>query len=69
MITLTKLNEVEFVLNCDLIETIQENPDTTIYLTNGRIYIVKETIEEIVRKTVQYKQRIFNNINRGDFGG
>ena len=41
MIELTKLNGVRFVLNEDLIETVQENPDTTIVLTNGNLYIVQ----------------------------
>ena len=30
MIPLSKLNGEEFILNCDLIEMIMENPDTTI---------------------------------------
>ena len=65
MITLTRLNDTEFVLNSDLIETIQENPDTTIRLDNGNIYIVKETAGEVVRLATQYKQSIFTGL----FGG
>lgn len=64
MITLTKLNDVTFVLNCDLIETIQENPDTTIHLTTGKIYIVRESMEEVVKKTIAYRSEIFHNITR-----
>jgi flagellar protein FlbD len=48
MITLTKLNDQRFALNYHKIETIQENPDTTIKLSNGNTYIVKESLEEIV---------------------
>lgn len=66
MIRLTKLNEVPFVLNCDLIETIQENPDTTIHLVNGTLYIVKESMDEVVALTKQYKQEAFGNFLRGD---
>lgn len=62
MITLTKLNDVTFVLNCDLIETIAANPDTTIHLTNGNLYIVKEKVEEVVAKTVEYRRKIYRNI-------
>lgn len=70
MITLTKLNGVTFLLNCDLIETVFEAPDTTIHLVNGNIYIVKEMVEDIVRKTIQYKRQIHNNIlGKGDFRG
>ena len=45
MITLTKLNGEQFVLNCDLIEIITENPDTTILLTNGKHLLVREPKE------------------------
>ena len=36
MIKLTKLNDVLFVLNADLIETIEATPDTIITLLNGK---------------------------------
>ncbi|MEM1485262.1 flagellar FlbD family protein [Oscillospiraceae bacterium PP1C4] len=67
MIILTKLNGIFFTLNCDLIESIQENPDTTIHCTTGNLYIVKETMEQVVQKTVEYKRRIFQNAIRGNF--
>ena len=54
MITLNNLRGGAFVLNCDLIETITENPDTTIRLVNGQIYIVHETMQEVVDKTIEY---------------
>jgi flagellar protein FlbD len=38
---LTKIDGESFALNCDLIETVYEKPDTTIHLTTGRIYIVR----------------------------
>ena len=57
MITLTKLNDVEFILNCEMIETVFETPDTTIHLTNGNIYIVKETMQQVVDKTIAFKRR------------
>ncbi|MDL2219602.1 flagellar FlbD family protein [Ruminococcaceae bacterium OttesenSCG-928-O06] len=66
MITLTRLNKTEFVLNCDLIETIQENPDTTIRLTTGNIYIVRESVQEVVRATVAYKRSLFEGMLRRD---
>lgn len=62
MIKLTKLNGTEFVLNCDLIETIFENPDTTIHLTNGPLYIVKESADEVVTRALNYHRQIFKNI-------
>lgn len=68
MIILTKLNGVQFALNCDLIETIQENPDTTIHLVNGTLYIVKESLVEVISLTKQYKREIFKNLMKGDIG-
>lgn len=70
MIMLTKLNGVAFILNCDHIETIQESPDTTIQLTNGKIYIVRESMQQVVALTTAYRSRIFGKLfNRGDFDG
>ncbi len=59
MITLTRLNEKEFVLNDDLIQTMEETPDTVITLTNGIKYVVKENCEEIKTKIIEYKRMIF----------
>lgn len=65
MITITKLNDKEIVINAELIETVEETPDTTITMTTGRKYIAKETSEEIIKKIVEYKQKIFyNHINK-----
>ncbi|NLP13939.1 MAG: flagellar FlbD family protein [Clostridium sp.] len=59
MIKLTRLNGTEFVLNCELIEVIEQTPDTIISTTNGKRFVVVETIEEIVNKVLQYKRSIF----------
>ena len=56
MIALKRLNGKEFVLNADLIETIESTPDTLITLTTGKKLMVKNALEEIVRKTIKYKQ-------------
>ncbi|MDD6825396.1 MAG: flagellar FlbD family protein [Oscillospiraceae bacterium] len=62
MITLTKLNGTKFVLNCDLIETIQENPDTTIRLSNGNVYIVKEPSDMVIDLTTEFRRGILSGI-------
>ena len=66
MITLTKLNGTKFVLNCDLIETIQENPDTTIRLSNGNVYIVKEPSDMVVSLTSDYRRSFLSGILNGN---
>jgi len=52
LIELTNLNGASFVLNCDLIETIENIPETKITLTNGHYFLVGEEREEIVKKVV-----------------
>ena len=59
MIDLTRFNGTGFTVNCDLIETISENPDTTISLTNGDLYIVRESMQEVIDKTIDFKRKIY----------
>jgi len=56
MIVLTKLNDTPFVLNDDLIETIEEVPDTTIRLTNKNYIIVKESMMEVITKVIEFRK-------------
>lgn len=58
MVILTKLNTQNFALNSDLIETIEETPDTVITMTNGNKYVVKETTQEVISKIINYKRQI-----------
>ncbi len=62
MIELTKLNGEKFVLNCDLIEIITENPDTTILLTNGKHLLVRERKEQVVGKVVEFKRDTYREL-------
>lgn len=58
MITLTRLNGDEFVVNAEMIRTIEERPDTTIVLVNGETFIVKEPMREVVTKAVEYGRMV-----------
>jgi flagellar protein FlbD len=66
MIEVTRLNKKEFVLNCDWIETVESTPDTVITLTNGKKYVVAENVDDIMKKVVEYKQKIFS-ANYGEY--
>ena len=57
MIILTKLNGQKFALNNRLNETIQENPDTTIKLSNGNVYIVEEPMETVLNMITMYEKK------------
>ncbi|MCH8964869.1 MAG: flagellar FlbD family protein [Planctomycetes bacterium] len=58
MITVTRLNDQPLVLNAELIKTVESTPDTLITLINGDRMIVKESMDEIVRKAVEYGRQI-----------
>ena len=58
MIAITKLNEQEMIINCDLIELIESTPDTTITMTTGRKVIVKESVDKLLDSIVAYKKRL-----------
>ncbi len=54
MIALTRLNGQPFVVNAELIRTVEQLPDTTIKLINGDHLIVKEPMEVVVERAVEY---------------
>ncbi|MDU2066178.1 MAG: flagellar FlbD family protein [Sporomusaceae bacterium] len=63
MIKLSKINgEREFIMNAELIETVEETPDTVVTLTNGKKFIVEERMDEVVRKVMDYRRAIFRNL-------
>ena len=58
MIEVTSLGGKKYYLNNELIYKIESLPDTTIVLLDGRSLVVKDEIEEIIKKIVRYKQEI-----------
>lgn len=56
MIQLTKLSGEPFVLNAELIKYVEALPDTFVTLTTGDHIVVKEPLEEVVHRTVEYHQ-------------
>lgn len=57
MILVTRLNGKTFYVNDDLIEFIEETPDTVISLVTDKKIIVTESIDEVVRRIVEYRQK------------
>lgn len=66
MIELTKLNELKITVNADLIEVVEETPDTIVTLTTGKKIIVKETRQEVANLVKLYKREIFTKFVTGD---
>ncbi len=61
MIELTKLNDTKFTVNAEIIELVEETPNTVVTLTTGRKLIVKETREEVTCLVISYKRAIYTS--------
>ncbi|WP_411730581.1 flagellar FlbD family protein [Paeniglutamicibacter sp.] len=58
MIVVTRLNATRFAINADLIERIQESPDTVVFMVNGAKYVVTETMEEVISLVAAHRARV-----------
>lgn len=66
MINLTRMNNTIITVNDDLIETIEETPDTVITLTTGKKLVVKESTKEIIELVKEFRKEIYK-FNTKDF--
>jgi len=64
MIILTKLNGEKTVINSRQIEHIDEIPESKVTMMNGKYYIVKESMEEIIEKEIQFNQKVLERMCR-----
>jgi flagellar protein FlbD len=58
MITLTRLNGQEFVINAEKIRYLESTPDTLICCDNGEKMMVRETLREVTRRAIDYARVI-----------
>ena len=58
MITVTRLDKRVVVLNADLIKMIESTPDTIITLINGDMVIVRESVDDVVRRAIDYARQV-----------
>jgi flagellar protein FlbD len=58
MIQVTRINHVPLVLNADLIMHMESTPDTVISLTNGQKLVVLESVDEVVRRVIEFRRLI-----------
>lgn len=58
MIVVTRLKGASFRINPDLVDRIEESPDTHVYMLDGNSYIVKESPEELTEAIVQFRARV-----------
>lgn len=58
MIELTRLNGQKIIINLDLIESLEETPDTVVTLTTGKKYVVLEKPSQIVAAIVRFRKNV-----------
>lgn len=61
MIEVTRLNDTKILINPDLIEFVEETPDTVVTFTTGRKIIVKESRQKIKNLVKSYRKDIFTD--------
>ena len=59
MIEVTKINGIKVLINPDLMELVEETPDTVISFITGRKIIVKESRQEVKNLVKSYRKDIF----------
>jgi flagellar protein FlbD len=64
MIKVTRLNGEPIYLNSNLIEFIEATPDTMITLTTGKKIIIKENIDYVIERIVEYNSKISQYIDK-----
>ncbi|MDE6964713.1 MAG: flagellar FlbD family protein [Lachnospiraceae bacterium] len=61
MIEVTRINGSKVLINPDLIEIVEETPDTVVAFTTGRKLIIKEGRQEVKNLVKSYRKEIFAN--------
>jgi flagellar protein FlbD len=56
VIQLTRLDGEAFILNAELIRYVEARPDTFVTLTSGERLVVRESMDEVMKRAVQYQQ-------------
>jgi flagellar protein FlbD len=59
VIALTRLNGQPIMVNADLIESIETTPDTVITLVSGNKLIVRDSMDTIQSRIVEFKRKIY----------
>jgi flagellar protein FlbD len=70
VISVTRLNGERFALNPDLIERVEAHPDTVAFLVDGTKYVVKETVDEVLREIREFRAGILATsyeMDRGEY--
>jgi flagellar protein FlbD len=58
MICLTRLNGQPFVVNADKIRYVEQTPDTVVCCDTGDRMMVRETLQEVMRRAIDYARTV-----------
>lgn len=59
MIRVTRLDGEAFLLNAELIKYVESRPDTFVTLTTGERVVVRESLDEVLARTLEYQRQKF----------
>ncbi len=59
MVKVTRFNGQQYIINADLIETIESTPDTVVTLMSGRKHVVRESSDDLVARILAYRRGMF----------
>ena len=68
MIRVHRLDGSQFVINADLIETAEATPDTVLRLSNGKVYVIRESVDQVLARVIAYKRAVFEGLVNGALG-
>ena len=58
MVKVTRLDGVEYYINPHQIEYIEMKPDTTLLMLSGKHIVVREKVDEVIARIVEYRKLI-----------
>ncbi len=58
MIQLTRLNGQAFVVNAEKIRYVESTPDTIVCTDHGEKLMVRESLQEVIRRAIDYARII-----------
>lgn len=57
VIKVTRLDNREVVVNADLVEFVEATPETIISTTTGKKLVIRESVDEVIRRALEYRRR------------
>lgn len=64
MIYLTRLNGEKIMVNIDMIEFMEETPDTVVTLSTGKKFVVREKTWKIRDEIIKFRKSTFTALKK-----